>query len=317
MPISRAQYGLVLLIGLAVPASADESADAGADDEAAIIAAQWLTGPLLAPSPPPPARDRMAVEPYLLFSRGAGGFDQNGSFAARPKGSDRLINFTVFKYGLTDNLALQLLPGFARATDGASGFTDLPVQVEYRWVGRTDTGFWHPSLTTTLGLTFPTGPYRHLRDAADGFGTGAYKASGQVLLQSLFTTFGYAHRMRAWATLSEPLESVHVEGISSYGTVAGYSGMALPGASTELGIADEFGLDQRWVLALDVVQDFGKSAHLSGLPPGLGSSSFILAPAIEYNFADWIGLIAGVQLTAAGHNTSAPLVPQVAVNMFF
>jgi hypothetical protein len=313
MRSSRAYCGLVFLLGLVVPARADISAD----DEAAILAAQWFTGPLLAPSPPPPAHDWFAIEPYLLISRGAGGFDGDGVFAAQPKGSDRLINFTVFKYGLTDNLALQLLPGFARAADGASGFTDLPVQLEYRWFGRTDTGFWHPSLTTTFTVNFPIGPYQHLRRAEDGFGAGAYRASGQVLLQSLFSTFGYVHRMRAWATLSTPLESVGVAGISSYGTSAGYSGIAFPGAATELGVADEFGLDQRWALALDVVQDFAKPAHLSGLPPGPGSSSFILAPAVEYNFSDWIGVIAGVQVTVAGHNTSAPLVPQVAVNMFF
>jgi len=309
----RAYCWLVFLIGLSAPARADVVAD----DEAAILAAQWFTGPLLAPSPPPPAHDRMAIEPYVLIKRGAGGFDQNGLFAAQPKDGDRLISFTVFKYGLTDNLALQLLPGFARAPDGASGFTDLPVQVEYRWFGRTDTGFWHPSLTTTFTVNVPIGPYQHLRRAEDGFGAGATVASGQVLLQSLFTTFGYAHRMRAWATWGAPLESVGVTGISSYGTAAGYSGVALPGASTELGIADEFGLDRRWALALDVVQDFAKPAHLSGLPFGPGSSSFILAPAIEYNFGDWIGVIAGVQFTAAGHNISAPLVPQVAVNMFF
>ena len=317
MTASRAHYSLVILIGLSAPASADESADAGADGDAALIAAQWLTGPLLAPSPPPPAHDRFAIEPYVLASRGAGAFDPDGSFTASPKGGDRLIELTVFKYGLTDNLALQLLPGFARASDGASGFTDLPVQVEYRWFGRTDTGFWHPSLTTTLAVTIPIGPYQHLRDAAEGFGTGAYRASGQVLLQSLFTTFGHVHRLRAWATLTQPLESVRVTGVSSYGTAAGYSGTALGGASRELGIADEFGLDQRWVLALDVVQDFARPAHLTELPSGPGNSSFILAPAIEYNFADWIGMIAGVQFTAAGHNTAAPLVPQVAVNMFF
>ena len=315
MTASRAYFGLVLLMGLAAPAGADEQADFGADD--GILSAQWFTGPLLAPSPPPPAHDRFAIEPYVLMSRGAGRFDGDGVFAARPEGGDRFVNLTVFKYGLTDNLAVQLLPGFARAPDGASGFTDLPVQLEYRWFGRTDAGFWHPSLTTTLSVNIPIGPYQHLRHAEDGFGTGAYMASGQVLLQSLFTTFGFAHRMRAWATWAAPLESAGVAGISSYGTTAGYSGMALPGGSTELGIADEFGLDQRWALALDVVQDFAKPAHLSGLLPGPGSSSFILAPAIEYNFADWIGMIAGVQFTAAGHNTAAPIVPQVAVNMFF
>jgi hypothetical protein len=315
MTASRAYCGFVILVGFSAPAGADEQPDFGTDD--GILAAQWFTGPLLAPSPPPPAHDRFAIEPYLMMSRGAGGFDGDGAFAARPGGSDRLIELTVFKYGLTDNLALQLLPGFARAQDGTSGFTDLPVQLEYRWFGRTDTGFWHPSLTTTLSVIVPVGPYQNLRHAEDGFGTGAYRASGQLLLQSLFTTFGYAHRMRAWATWAAPLESVGVTGISAYGTAAGYSGTALPGASTELGIADEFGLDQRWALALDVVQDFAGPPHLSGLPPGPGSSSFVLAPAIEYNFADWIGMIVGVQFTAAGHNTSAPLVPQVAVNMFF
>ena len=89
--------------------------------------------------------------------------------------------------------------------------------------------------------------------------------------------------MRLWGTLSEALNSVTLQGISTYGTAQGFTGTAVPGMSAELGIADEFAIDQRWVLALDVVQDFAKGTHLHGtgiVAPvaNVETSGFSLAP---------------------------------------
>ena len=98
--------------------------------------------------------------------------------------------------------------------------------------------------------------------------------------------------------------------------------MAVLGNSAEIGIADEFAIDQRWVLALDVVQDFGKGTHLhtmgvTGALPNMATSGFSVAPAIEYNFTQAIGVIAGAQISTYGRNASSTVIPQVAVNMFF
>jgi hypothetical protein len=306
--------GLLLAFGPA--AMAQEAGDA------ALFNAQGLTGSLLAPSPATPAKGVLAIEPYFLYRRGAGTFDNDGARHASPAGGDQFRIYTSIQYGLGDNLAVQLLPGFAQALSGdrAIGVSDLPVRLKYRWFGRGEIGFWHPSLTTSLGVTVPLGRYQRLSSAADGFGAGAWMGTGQVQMQNFFVTWGHPNRARLWTTLSAPLGAVMVHDISSYGTAPGFSGTALPGGTAEVGIADEFAIDRHWVLALDVAEDFARPAHLQGAgAPAFGSSGnrFVLAPAIEYNFAVWIGVIAGVEYAPAGHNYSAAIPPQVAVNMFF
>ncbi len=305
-----------LLLGFCPAALAQEA------DDAALIHAQGLTGSLLAPSPATPAKGILAVEPYFLYRRGAGYFDNDGVRHASPAGGDQFRSFASIQYGLGDDLAIQFLPGFARALSGdhATGVNDLPVRLKYRWFGRGDTGFWHPALTTGLGVTIPLGRYQRLSSTADGFGSGAWMGTFQAQMQNFFVTWGHPNRARLWTTLSAPLGAVDVHGISSYGTAPGFSGMALPGAAAEIGIADEFAIDRHWVLALDVAEDFAGSAHLhgAGAPPlGFAGDRFVLAPALEYNFAVWIGVIAGVEYAPAGHNSSAAITPQVAVNMFF
>ena len=291
-----------------------------AQSDAELIANQGLTGSLLAPSPATPAKGVVAIEPYFLDRRAAGSFDGGGLLHSTPAGTDRLIEYNSIQYGLTDNLAIQLIPGFDAAPDGSADFSDLPVRLKYRWFGRGETGFWNPSLTTGLGVTVPLGPYQRLKGAADGFGAGAWMGNAVAQMQNFFVTGGHVNRGRIWASLSTPLAGVAVHDISSYGTAAGFAGTALPGATAEIGIADEFAIDRHWVLALDVAQDFARANHVQGggmVLNGKPGSDLILAPAIEYNFAIWIGLIAGVEITPRGHNASNNVTPQVAVNMFF
>lgn len=286
------------------------------DASGAPLHEQWWTGPLLAPSPAVFAQGVLGIEPYFLDKRGAGTFDNNGILHALPQGSEQLRSFTSLQYGLTDDFSVQLVPSFAHAVndEGATGIGDLPVRVKYRW-DRGGGEFWLPALTTTVGLNLPVGPYQRLRSADDGFGAGAYTASAQVLLQSLFMTGDHANRMRLWATPNAPLGSVTLHGISSYGTDASFSGWAVPGEAGELGLADEFALDQRWVLALDAVEDLSKATHPVPVI-NLTSESFSLAPAVEFNFSRRVGLIAGAEFTLMGRNSASAVIPQLAVNMF-
>jgi hypothetical protein len=308
--------GAGLLLAAASPVLAEETAG-----DAALIRSQGLTGSLLAPSPATFAKGVFAVEPYFLYRRGAGSFDPDGVRHASPAGGDQFRNYTSLQYGLTDDLALQLLPGFARALGGdhAIGVSDLPVRLKYRWFGRGEIGFWNPSLTTALGVSVPIGRYQRLSSSADGFGAGAWTGNFQVQMQNSFAAWHHPNRARIWASLSAPLGSVAVHGISSYGTGQGFSGTALPATGAQIGIADEFAIDAHWVLALDIAQEFSRPAHVHGVgAPVLRSGSrFVVAPAIEYNFTNWIGVIAGVDYAPTGHNSSAAITPQVAVNMFF
>ncbi len=308
---------VIFLLASAGAALAQESPDG------ALIHGQWWTGSLAAPSPAPFAEGVLGVEPYFLDKRGDGAFDSNGTLHSSPPGGDQLRSFTSVQYGVTGDLGIQIVPAIVHSLNGsaATGLADLPVRVKYRWF-RGGTEIWLPSLTTTAGITVPVGKFDNLRKASDGFGGGVYTALQQALLQSVFATDGHANRMRLWGTMSEPLDSVRLHGVSTYGTAAGFDGTAILGDAAELGIADEFAIDRRWVLALDMVQDFGKGTHLrsqgyTGALPDMATSGFSVAPAVEYNFSASIGVIAGAQFAMAGRNSSSTMIPQVAVNMFF
>ena len=306
-----------------VLASAGSAAAQQSDSEAA-IRSQWFTGTLLSPSPGVPHEGVLGIEPYLIDKRGMGVFDANGIFHSTPAANEQARSYTSFNYGFTDAFSLQLIPAVAHVShdgDTQTGLADLPVKLHYRPIaGALD--FWHPSLTTTFGITLPLGKFEHLRNSADGFGTGAYTAMEEVELQQRFTTWLHPHRLRMWARVSQPLNTVDLHGVTSYGTAQGFLGTVVPGSSSELGIGDEVGIDQQWALALDVLQDFGKGPHVraagvTGAMPAIEGTEFWVAPAIEYNPTARVGIIAGFEIAMAGRNSSAQVIPQVAVNMFF
>ncbi|MBS0282448.1 MAG: hypothetical protein JSR25_14865, partial [Proteobacteria bacterium] len=241
-----------------------------------------------------------------------------------PVGIEQLRSFTSVNYGFTDAFSVQVIPAIAHVShdgDVETGLADFPIKFHYRPIaGALD--FWHPSLTTTFGITFPTGKFDRLRHSADGFGTGAYMAMEELELQQRFTTWMHPHRLRMWARVSQPLNTVRLQGVSSYGTAQNFLGTAVPGSSAELGIGDEMGLDQQWALALDVLQDFAKGPHVraqgvTGAMADIEGSVFWVAPAIEYNPTEHIGIIAGVEISMAGRNSPSQVIPQIAVNMFF
>jgi len=317
MLLVRALCAAILL------ASAGEAAAQQSESEAA-IRAQWFTGTLLSPSPGVPHKGVLGIEPYLIDKRGTGVFDANGILHSAPVGVEQVRSYTSVNYGFTDALSVQVIPAVARVShdgDVETGLADLPLKIHYRpFPGALD--FWHPSLTTTFGITFPTGKFEHLRHSADGFGTGAYMAMEEVELQQRFTTWLHPHRLRMWARVSQPLNDVSLHGVTSYGTPQDFLGKVVPGSSAELGIGDEVGIDRQWALALDILQDFAKGPHLRGLGvtgamPDIEGSCFWVAPAIEYNPTEHVGIIAGVEISMAGRNTPSQVIPQIAVNMFF
>ena len=110
--------------------------------------------------------------------------------------------------------------------------------------------------------------------------------------------------------------------VSVYGTMQGFVGRARPGNSAVLDAAWEYSVTRNWVLALDVVYEHDANTHVAGfnsagridLDSGPGHS-WSLGPAIEYNFNDRVGIIAGAKLTVAGSNATATFIPVAAVNI--
>ena len=293
----------------------------------AAVQAQWFTGSLEAPSPALPAAGIFAVEPYFVYTSNNGSYDNSGARHSISNGADVFTSETVLKYAITDRLSVEALPSFSRnlnSHDSYAGLGDLPVEAEYRFNDE-DNKTGYPSVTASLGMTLPTGHFDNLNTALDGFGSGVYTAKEGILAQSLFDTWGHhPMRLRFYGAAYEPVSNASVQGNSVYGTSNGFQGTAMPGLSSVLGFGAGYGLDQRWVLAFDLVQNFANGLHLQGTNSGTltnthgtSSAALAVAPAVEYNWSDSIGVIAGVELSVAGRNTPAYVAPQIALSTSF
>ena len=309
------------MAGLLEPAAAQVAGDAA-------VQAQWFTGSLEAPSPALPVAGLLAVEPYLIDTSNTGAYGNGGGHLSVPDDVTAVTSVIALKYGITNRLTVEALPSLSRvwnSQSNATGIGDLPVELEYRFNDENNTT-GYPSVTASLGMTLPTGSYDHLNVPLDGLGSGAYTLKEGILFQSLFDTAGHHPlRLRFYGSLFEPVADVSLRNMSVYGTDQGFQGHAAPGFASELGIGAGYALDQRWVLAFDFVQNFANGTHVYGSEASgniintrsASSARTALAPAIEYNFSDNLGIIAGAEFSVAGRNTSSYVAPQIALTTSF
>jgi hypothetical protein len=297
----------------------------------ASVQAQWFTGSLEAPSPALPKAGIFATEPYFIYSSNTGSYDNGGTHHSTGNDGNQFQTIALLKYALTDRISIQAIPSVVQSWNkqsSATGIGDLPVEVDYRFNDENNmTGF--PSVTASFGVNLPIGHYERLHpslNGLDGLGSGSYTLKQGLLAQSLFDTWGnHPVRLRFYGEAFEPVANVPVQGVSVYGSDQGFSGHATPGFVSELGIGGGIGLDQQWVLALDLVQHFSGGSHLLGTEVGgplvntkaPGSAATAVAPAVEYNLSDTLGIIAGVEFSVAGRNSASYVAPQIAVSMAF
>jgi hypothetical protein len=176
--------------------------------------------------------------------------------------------------------------------------------------------------------TFPTGKYDRLGDRlSDGLGSGAFTTTIALYTQTyLWMPNGRILRFR-FNVAPAFSRSVNVKDASVYGTTSGFRGHANPGSSILLDAAGEYSLTRHWVLALDATYrhqantlvngyNLGRPVELIQLNSG-SNDAFGLAPAIEYNWKQNLGVLLGVRLFPAGRNTPMTISPALAVNFVY
>lgn len=303
-------------------------APANAQQPDSAAQSQWFTGSLIAPSPALSKADGFEVEPYVVYTGNTGSYAGNWSHHSGAHDLNEAQSETLVEYGITDRLSIQAVPSFAALWTGQNssfGAGDLPVELKYRFVDQ-NAASGAPSVTVFLGMSFPLGEYDRLTIPSVGQGSGAFTVKEGVLLQSLFDTWGdHPLRLRLYADAFEPLAAASIRDISVYGTAQGFHGHAMPGFAADVGLGVEYGLSQRWVLALDLVQNYSDTTRVTGATGSAASTTttdpasiaFSIAPAVEYNFSSSVGVIVGVQFSVAGRNTSSYVAPQIAVSASF
>ena len=325
--------GLLLLMGHR--AAAEEGVEAAAARES--LDEAWWTGPIGAPSAATLPQGYVLVEPYLYDAIAVGRYDASGTLHRIPKEDDyRSLSYTL--YGLTDRLTLGLIPhlGYNQPSEGTSStgvqLGDTTLQAQYRLTQFHEHSLI-PTLSIVVGQSLPTGRYDHLGDRpSDGLGSGAYTTTLSLYAQDYFwMPNGRIVRTRLDLSYADS-RGVAITGSSVYGTANDFRGRAQLGSSFTADSAYEYSVTRNWVLALDVIYSHNSQARLSGSIPATiyggvapsavqalfpASVSLSLIPAVEYNWRSTRGIIVGTEVVAAGRNTTALVIPVVAVNFVF
>lgn len=292
------------------------------------ISGLWWTGPLLAPSGHTIPRGHSNLETYVFDTKVKGTYNSFGKVTHVPGDKNYVAN-PLFSHGLTDSMDMQLsIPYAYNINNGAhsNGLSDTSVTLGFQLLEQKQSS-WRPDLRLTIGEIIPTGQFEHLDPAnngTDSTGLGSYQTPINLNFQQLFHVY-YHHYLRSRLSLGYVFaKKVPIEGISSYGGSRTTFGEIKPGNMMTADLAGEFNLTQRLVM---VLEGFGSIRHASSFKGYAGSNDSIpghplsrqltLAPAIEYNINENIGIIAGPWFTIRGRDSSEFSSAVVALNAYW
>jgi len=284
----------------------------------------WWTGPMLANSAETLPPGHFLFEPYL--------------YDVRRSHSDTFGSNSYILYGLVDRLSVGMIPviNYNKVSNGPNSSSvnigDWTLQAQYR-LTEFQQGSWIPTTAILLQETLPTGKYDQLGGRpGNGMGSGTYTTTLWLNSQMYFW-LPNGRILRTRFNVSRSFSrSASVKGVSVYGTDQGFSGRVKPGNGFFADLAFEYSLTQRWVLAMDLTYSHSDNTRLAGVdrvdPNGVlypqdvrlnsgPSTSFGVAPAIEYNWSPRIGVLLGTRVIFGGRNSTGSVTPAVAINYVY
>lgn len=306
----------------------------------------FFTGPLLTPSAQTIPVGHFDIEPYFFINRVTGSYDADWKGHSGNTSTSFINQYAMFA-GLTSFMDLQVSPFYVYTNKhghSATRFGDLPVALGFQ-LYREKPGEAVPSFRFVIAEEFPTGQFERLNPnkmGADSSGSGAYVTSFGLIIGKLFH-FGGSNffRMRFNTNYSIPTH-VHVSGFNTYGGGYGAHGTVTPPKELNVLLGLEYTPALHWAFALDVFFISTEKTKFRGFPgtvtPGQSetpindqqlppftlasvgnhsSEQVSLAPAIEYNFTQNVGIIGGVWFSVAGRNSSQFVNGVLAVNVYF
>ena len=304
---------LLTLLALSIPSQARASgADAVEQWRSAMSSARW-TGPLLASSAETLPQGHFYTEPYF-FDVISGGNHNPGSSG-------------FYQYGLLDNLTVGMQPFFSVGTQKynrnvAIGDFKLLSQVR---LSHFKAEHRVPSVAVVMNLVIPTGKDDHLAALKEGHGSGSFAPEIGVNIQQYFL-LGNGRLLRARINVLKDFPLRHeVSGRSVFGTNVDFHGRARPGSKTSVIAGVEYSVTKEWVLAFDIERDQWSPTEVVGHDASGAAVRQIskkswnvgFAPAVEFNWSDRAGIIAGVWIVPKGHNTRSSVTPAIAIQRFW
>lgn len=291
----------------------------------------WFTGPLLTSSARVVPAGYFNFEPYLFAENFYGVYDENWhpDSVSRTQLVNPLVSFIV---GVTPDMDIAVAPQFFyQRSEGKSAtrFGDFSVAIDYQLLWD-DAHKWWPAIKLIARELFPTGKYQHFdpdKNWTDDAGAGAFETDLSIVFGRLFHLKGN-HYLSTRLSFTYAIPSnVHVEGFNNYGGGFGTNGTVKIANNASALLGMELNVSQNWVLALDIATAWGgkisfsgkRGVNKDGTPATVGGGSFSqisLAPALEYNFSENVGIILGCWFSVAGRNSSEFASGVLAVNWY-
>lgn len=327
----RYTFCFIFLIVVAISMVSLRADEEGTRNELSAKAIPWFTGPLIAPSGYTVAPKNFNLEPYVYFTVNTGTYNKHWHVHSTPNFYS--VNLQVqAKVGLLKRLDFQFYPQVVfNETQGRhyANIGDLPIAFNIQLLRSQIQDSW-PALKLSLRTNIPLGKYQHLkayRKRTDAIGAGSWLPGVALIFSKLWNLSGI-HFLEARLALSEQIGTpIHVKGLNTYGGTPRTHGMAYPGNSFSADGSIQYNFNQRWVFACDLIYahtnknrfsgKVGKSSN--GAPARVKSPSneqWSVAPAIEYNWSQNIGMIAGGWCSFAGRNSTQFASGVMAINIY-
>jgi len=307
---------------LALSAHADTGASAEPDIR--------FTGPLVTGAPPLP-KGLVNVEPYLINTQVRGIYDDHGNRHHVDGVPDGWALLVPVGYGLTDRVGVGATFSAVDASTPTGGrkweLGDTSVSASYLLASSERN---NAALTAAIGQNLPSGQadLLHRHGLAEATGSGAATTQLSLSGQAYFLA---DRNLRGRFSVGWRLPGAHasLDSDSAYGTPAGFHGRADLHAASQASISLEYSFNPEWVLATDFIYEQDRGTHVRGVVTSSDNTRsaydrelpsswrMSVAPAVEYNFTDSVGVIAGAQVSLDGRNSAAIFAPQVALNMVF
>jgi hypothetical protein len=292
----------------------------------------WLTGPLLAPSSVVVPIGYVNIEPYIFAQAFTGQYDSDWKAEESPT---LWLNFLeVLTYvGLTEWMNLVLTPTvFWNYSHHAASWqlSDLTVALDFQ-LYPSPPGSALPNVKLVLRENIPIGKYRNLnpeKKGTDVGGIGSWDTQFGVVFGQLYhLAHAYYFDYRLFLNYGLPAPT-RLKGFNLYGGGFGTDARMFPSQHFTADLGLQLTLSQNWALAFDFVAFLAGNRHFTGkvgtAPDGSPASlskgflvQYSLAPAIEYNWSAYIGVIGGAWFTVGGKNAPQFTSGVIAANFYF
>lgn len=285
----------------------------------------WFTGPLITPSGHTILPGQINLQPYLNLLTDVG--DYNSSWRTSRRDNFYTVQLRVIaKAGITNFMEVAVVPqALYRETQGehACNIGDMTVSVNFQLLRGHRNDPW-PSIKLALRCDAPFGKYQHLNPAryrTDAMGSGSWNP-GPSILFSKIVHIAKLHYLEIRGSFEYRFSTpVHVKGYNWYGGDRTTRGTVYAGNFTNLTLACQYSLTQRWALACDAVYFHHNRSRFSGRTSKQmtrpSSEVVSLAPAIEYNFHRGLGMIGGVWFSVIGRNAAKFMNGMISLNAYF